>query len=119
MNPELLHILQHSLGLDRYGQGNQYRNHFVAGGEDVIHCEILVTLGYMREGVRSPITGGGRVFQVTSRGMRAVRRESPDPPPLTRGQRRYRAYLAADCDQPFGEWLKDKDWDAWRARFGV
>ena len=26
-----LHILQHSLGLDKYGDGNQYRNHFVTG----------------------------------------------------------------------------------------
>ena len=29
MEKELLHILQHSLGLNEYGQGNKYRNPFM------------------------------------------------------------------------------------------
>lgn len=58
MNKELLHILQHSLGLNEYGQGNQYRNHFVAGGDDVRKCRELVALGYMRERKDNGLTGG-------------------------------------------------------------
>jgi len=44
-----LQILQHSLGLDEYGQGEMYRNHFCAGGDDEGTCRALVALGYMRQ----------------------------------------------------------------------
>ena len=32
MTPEQLHILQHALGVDKFGLGEQYRNHYVGGG---------------------------------------------------------------------------------------
>lgn len=109
MEKELLHILQHSLGLNKYGQGAQYRNHFVAGGDDVRKCRDLVALGYMRERNDNGLTGGDPCFSVTRNGIDAVGRESQKPPPepkLTRSQRRYRDYLDADCCESFGEWLK-------------
>lgn len=31
LTSEQLHVLQHALGLDKYGQGEMYRNHFCAG----------------------------------------------------------------------------------------
>lgn len=42
-----LRILQHSLGLDQYGAGRQYRNHFVTGeGSDGFPlCRELVAEG--------------------------------------------------------------------------
>lgn len=120
MEKELLHILQHSLGLDQYGQGNQYRNHFVAGGDDVRKCRELAALGYMRERQASELSGGSPWFNVTANGMAAVKAESQKPPPepkLTRGQRRYRDYLKdADCFESFGHWLKYR---AHQARHGA
>lgn len=83
MNQELLHILQHSLGVDRYGQGKQYRDHFVAGKKDEEKCRELVELGYMTERTPSEITGNAPWFSVTQAGKDAVARESPEPPKAT------------------------------------
>lgn len=88
MDKDLLHILQHSLGLDKYGQGRQYRNHYVAGGDDVRKCRELVALGHMREHPANALTGGGPCFTVTRDGINAVAEHSPAPPKLTRGQQR-------------------------------
>ena len=43
---------------------------------------------------------------VTDAGKAAVKRESPSPPKLTRGQNNYRAFLDCDFGMKFGEWLK-------------
>jgi hypothetical protein len=114
MDNELLHILQHSLGLDQYGQGNQYRNHFCAGGKDVERCRELVAMGYMREFSPSFLTGDAPGFIVTPSGIDAVALHSPKPPKLSRGKRRYRAYLHSECGESFGEWLKNSYWDDYR-----
>ncbi len=106
MTAEQLHILQHSLGVDQYGQGKQYRNHFCAGGEDVDLCRELVALGYMREYPASELTGGDPLFQVVAAGKAAMLAESPRPPKLTRSQQRYRRFLNADSGLSFREWLK-------------
>ncbi|MDQ5988409.1 MAG: hypothetical protein CSYNP_04169 [Syntrophus sp. SKADARSKE-3] len=119
MEPELLHILQHSLGLDQYGNGRQYRNHYVAGSGAVENCCALVEAGYMKEYHPSTLSGGDPVFTVTRKGIDAVSLESPIPPKLTRGQRRYKAYLSSECDETFGEWLKNPYWDQQRKRHGV
>jgi hypothetical protein len=103
MSREQLHILQHALGLDEYGRGTMYRNHYV-GGED--ECRPLVAMGYMIERPASELTGGDPLFHVTESGKAAVSEHSPKPPQLTRAQKRYRRFLTADCGLSFGEWLK-------------
>jgi hypothetical protein len=100
-----LHVLQHSLGVDQYGQGPMYRNHFCAGGDDEATCRELVALGFMRTFERSYLPYYN--CTVTAEGKAAMLAESPKPPKLTRSQERYRRFLRADCDRPFGEWLKD------------
>lgn len=102
-----LQILQHALGVDQHGRGQQYRNHYVADGADAEHCRELAAQGFMVEGAPSPLTGGMPLFQVTAEGKRAVAEQSPAPPRLTRGQRRYRRWLdGADAHGlDFGEWL--------------
>jgi hypothetical protein len=104
MTREQLHVLQHSLGLDKYGQGEMYRNHFCAGGKDVAICQSLIDLGYMQQ---FPTTKHLPYFNcnVTESGKEAVKRESPAPPMLTRGQKRYRQFLKADTGMKFGDWL--------------
>jgi len=62
MDKQLLHILQHSLGLGQYGQGKQYRNHFVAGDDDAEKCRELVGMGFMTEHRASELTGGRSAF---------------------------------------------------------
>lgn len=105
MKPLHLEILQHALGVDQYGRGSQYRNHYVGGAED---CRSLVALGYMIERPASELTGGDPLFHVTEEGKHAVTMHSPPPPKLTRSQRRYRYWLDVGdaCGLTFGEWLK-------------
>lgn len=94
---EHLQILQHSLGVDQYGQGTPYRNHFCAGGNDVALCLDLVQAGLMRElNPSAMLTGGSRPFAVTDAGKEYVQTQSPKPPKLTRSQQRYRKWLDAD-----------------------
>jgi hypothetical protein len=105
MDKALLHILQHALGLDEYGQGRQYRNHFVAGGKDLDYCRQLVGMGYMKEHPATAISGGNPWFSVTPAGIDAVAQFSPEPPKLTRAQKRYRDHLHADAGLTFAEGL--------------
>lgn len=110
MRQELLHVLQHSLGLDQHGQGSQYRNHFVAGGRDIDLCRELVASGHMTERADNGLTGGMPWFSVTPNGIDAVALESPKAPPepkLTRSQKRYREYLVVgDCFESFADFLR-------------
>lgn len=114
---ESLHILQHALGLDDFGVGkggrhpfNTYRNHYVAS-LDGDHGALLmahVDAGRMIRRGPNELYGGGDsyCFVVTDVGRVYVRDNSPKPPKLTRAQRRYRAWLKADCGLSFGEWLQ-------------
>lgn len=86
MKTELLHILQHSLGLDEYGRGQQYRNHFVAGGKDVDKCEELTALGMMTKHKPSELSGACPCFHVTAIGISAVATESPAAPKISRAR---------------------------------
>lgn len=104
LSPRQLEILQHSLGIDQYGQGSMCRNHFCAGGGDESVCRELVVMGYMKTFTRSYLPYYN--CTVTESGKAAVLAGSPKPPKLTRGQKRYRAFLRADTGERFGEWLK-------------
>lgn len=110
MTPGQLHILQHSLGLDEYGQGTLYRNHYVTepGCDGYDDCRALVELGFMREHKPRELTGNMPCFTVTDQGIAEAIRQSPKPSKLTRSQKRYREWLriADVCDLSFGEWLK-------------
>lgn len=110
MDANQLHILQHSLGLDEYGRGAFYRNHFVTGegSADHANCLALVEVGYMGVRKRHPLAGGDDAFWATEAGKRAAREHSPSPPKLTRGQQRYQAWLDYDGSMSFIEYLKWK-----------
>ncbi|MDR3444726.1 hypothetical protein [Dyella sp.] len=113
-----LHILQHSLGVNQYGQGAQYRNHFVTGEGSKDHraCMELVAQGLMTKRSGSQLSGGDDVFFVTPAGIDHVALKSPAPPPepkLTRSQKRYRDWIRADTGLSFAEWLGVKDRHAW------
>jgi hypothetical protein len=112
MDAPQLQILQHSLGLDEYGKGKAYRNHFCAGDRDEDVCRSLVTLGFMREGRASDLTGYDPVFFVTEAGEAAVRSQSPIPPRVSPGRARYLRWIeVADCFPAwrFGDFLKHTD----------
>ena len=106
---ELLHILQHSLGVDRHGRGNQYRNRFITSTEtpDGKRCEQLVQLGYMcNHGTLGHLSGGMDCYVVTPSGIDAVALQSPAPPKISRSKARYQRYLRSEYNGSFGEWLK-------------
>lgn len=105
LTKEQLGILQHSLGVDEYGQGRQYRNHFCAGGADEEVCKSLVQLGYMQDHPKTDLFPYYNC-SVTAAGRRAMVDESPKPTKLTRSQKQYRQFLAADCGETFGQWMK-------------
>lgn len=115
VDPRELHILQHALGVDQYGRGDQYRSHFVTGdgSDDHPACMSLVAAGLMRRHAGSEMTGGDDLFRVTEAGRAYVAEHSPPPPKLTRSQQRYSDYLDADSDMSFGEWLR---WQSRKAR---
>jgi hypothetical protein len=103
-----LHILQHSLGVDQYGQGNMYRDHFVGGPghSDYEACMSLAADGLMTRHENKHVVDGV-IFIVTDAGRDFVRENSPPPPKLTRSQKRYHKYLDADSHLSFGDWLAD------------
>jgi len=105
MDARKLDILQHSLGLDQYGRGTGYRNHFCSGGEDEFICRELVAEGLMHECPVCDIVPGYNCY-VTEAGKKAIREHSPAPPKLTRSQKRYQRFLDADCGLSFKEWLQ-------------
>lgn len=110
MNPRYLEILQHALGLDKYGQGSFYRNRYVTGpgSDDFEHCCDLVEAGYMARAKSDAglIGETNELFYVTELGIEQVKTHSPKPPKLTASQRRYRRYLAYDSSMSFREFLK-------------
>lgn len=110
MNPSLLQILQHSLGLDEYGRGTFYRNRFVTDEGSIDHpdCMELTALGYMTRTANVKLFGGSDIFTVTEEGKRAAVENSPPPPKLTRSQQRYLDYLRYDGSMSFIEYLKWK-----------
>ncbi|MDE3789599.1 hypothetical protein I7G86_02935 [Sinorhizobium meliloti] len=110
MDDKQLHILQHSLGLDQYGRGTFYRNHFVTGegSKDHAFCMALVNAGFMTVRSGNALTGGDDVFRVTDAGKAAVVEHSPSPPKLSRSQQRYQAWLDYDGSMSFIEYLKWK-----------
>lgn len=113
MTQQILRVLQHALGRDQHGKSREgradYRNYFCAGEdhEDFATCREAVSQGLMAERPPSPISGGDFIFTVTEAGKAYVAANSLPEPKLTRGQRRYREWLAADCGLTFGEWLRD------------
>jgi hypothetical protein len=107
-----LHILQHSLGLDEYGRGNQYRNHFVTGEGscDWPICNELVDLGLMSVQRKHHLSGGDDCFFVTEAGKKYIFTNSPKPPKLSKSKLRYKRYLEyGDCFESFRDFLY---WDA-------
>lgn len=108
LDADQLHILQHSLGVDQYGRGAQYRNHFVTepGTTDYPHCTALVEAGLMTRRAGNALSGGADIFIVTPAGVRAVAEHSPAPPKLTRSQQRYEDFLSEDSGLSFGSWLR-------------
>ena len=105
-----LELLRHALGYDgdvspRHSEGR--RNSFCAGVGSVDHraCERLSAAGLMAPG-RFINEGRDRYYHATEAGRAAVEARRPAAPTLTRAQKRYRAWLAADCGLRFGEWLR-------------
>jgi hypothetical protein len=117
---KMLHILQHSLGLDRNGQGRAYRNHFVTseGSTDWPHCCALVGKGLMEMHEPSELSGGSPWFVVTDAGRSYVDEHKHEAPKLTAGQKRYRDYLRISdiAGISFGQWLKGRVVDGQRER---
>ena len=113
MSPEQLHILQHSLGCDKYGQrerqcANYYRDHYCVGLDNaatLADIRALVAHGWMREG-HTINEGRDQYFHVTQLGISAMKGQSPKPPKVSRGRQRYREWLNAECSMSFGDFLK-------------
>ncbi len=108
MSPNQLHILQHSLGVDKYGQGKPYREHYCVGLDNaamLADLRALVAQGWMREGHKIN-EGRDQYFYVTQLGLSAMKAHSPTAPKVSRGEQRYRDYLRSECSMSFGEYLK-------------
>lgn len=107
----LLHLLQHALGLDDYGRGTMYRNHFVIGqhGRDWDLLNKAVADGLAARHDPREIFGGDYCFTVTDTGKKWVRENSPVPPKLSRAQKTFQEFMDEDGGETFGEWLKRRE----------
>lgn len=103
-----LHILQHSLCVDQHGQGEQRRPQFITGAESDDHsdCMALFEAGLMKRRANVEMYGGMDAFFVTDEGRAFVAANSMPPPKLTRSQRRYQAWLDADCNLTFIDYCR-------------
>jgi hypothetical protein len=110
LDEKQLHILQHTLGLDQFGRGTFYRNHFVTGegSKDHADCMSLVDAGLMTMRKDHPLRGGDDVFWATDQGKAAVVAQSPSPPKLSRSQQTYQDWLSYDGSMSFIEYAKWK-----------
>lgn len=67
-------LIRHALGVQAYGfhrglrYKKPYRNHFVAGGDDVAIWDALVEAGHATKREGNAITGGDPVYYVTEAG---------------------------------------------------
>lgn len=106
MTDEQLQVLRHSLGLDQNGHGNQYRNYYCdrTGGSPVIVG--LCKLGLMVSGNKIN-DGRDQYFYVTEAGRLAALKDVK-PIKMSKGRKRYLAFLHADSGMKFGDWLKTK-----------
>ena len=107
-----LQILQHSLGLDQYGRGTRYRNHFCTGteGTDFADCRALAEQGLMIDHGPRKMHGGMHLFSVTPEGDDYIAQHSPQPPKRSRSQERYRRFL--EYGDGFDNFLAFLRWDA-------
>lgn len=112
MNSEQRETIRHSLGLDEYGHGREYRNFFMTSPDcaDGKLCDGLVEFGMMVRDPRYPseISGGDHCWHVTELGRSTFLAECPKPKKKTRAELRYDEFVSADCGLTFGEWLKRK-----------
>jgi hypothetical protein len=114
LNKQQLHILQHTLGLNEYGEhqgkAEGYRNHFCAdeGHSSWGDLITLVDAGYMIK--RYPCAVTNCWFSVTELGREAVKKESPKPPKISKSKARYLRYL--EMSDGFDSFIDFCRWDA-------
>lgn len=106
----ILEVLQHALGVDRFGRGSMYRDHFVAGPghSDFDTCLAATERGLMQRYENKHVIGGN-VFVVTDQGRQFVLARSPKPDRKQKARDRYSRYLdLADVlpDLTFGDFLR-------------
>jgi hypothetical protein len=95
-----LHILQHSLGLNQFGEGSHYRNRYIS--DPNADLDGLVRVGFLKDFGAIEAYDGMHYYEVTPAGKIAIQKESPKPPKISRSRRRYLAFLNADSGMPFG-----------------
>jgi hypothetical protein len=103
-----LEVLLHSLGLDEYGRGRRYRNHFATDPEsnDGAICRSLVDVGFMVDHGARELAAGMHVYSVTPTGEAAIAAQCPKPPKVSRSRQRYLDWLADDSGLSFREWIR-------------
>jgi hypothetical protein len=111
--PDMLHILQHSLGVDRFGRG-EYRNHFVTGEGSLDHpaCMDAVSRGLMQRHPGNALTGEMDLFVVTEAGKQFVRDNVQKVDAKQRRKDRYSRFLDLSDVMPdltFRDFLKRKE----------
>lgn len=108
----LLHVLQHSLGVDEFGRGDQYRNRFVTGEGSTDHptCLEAVDRGLMDRHAGNTLTGDMDLFVVTDQGRNFVAQHSPRPDRKQKARDRYSRFLDLSDVMPdltFQSFLKE------------
>lgn len=111
MSERILSILQHSLGVDKFGRGTQYREHFVTGEGSIDYpiCMEAERLGLMTRHAGNALTGEMDLFLVTDAGRAFVAEHSPRPDRRQKARDRYSRFLDISDVMPdltFGDFLR-------------
>lgn len=111
VDKESLGILQHTTGIDRYGDRRDKRNFFGIrpGDGDYDICVKLTKSGHMKNnGSRPEIFGTEVFFSATRLGIDTARSEAEEMPAFkkkTRSQENYAEFASFDPGYSFAEWL--------------
>ena len=136
MKADLLHILQHSLGCDQYGQTSYRgtdegdgcwwypRNRYLTDPASPCGagCQELVAIGYLTDHGPQTIASGMHLYTVTEAGRDAMINESPRSPRLSKSKQRWAYWLRiadAFSGNKFGDFLTSPGFAEVRARSGL
>ena len=120
--------LLHTLGLsnitvfEKDKINNPYRNNFYTSenSDDYQHIKLLILKGLMIDTQKGWPGQDSHYFIATDKGIELAKVIALESiPKLSRSKMRYQAYLHSECDDLYGDWLKNKYWDDYRKRYGV
>lgn len=89
--------------------GDEVSYHSIIGGPATSHCHMITAIEFAPNNYGCDVAWiSGKIGCVAMQAL--SNKQNPPfekPKPLSRSQERYRKYLQSECNEKFGEWLKN------------